>query len=60
MVLGQVIGVEAGRVEPLDLEQALAVDLVQPQARHRLDVVEDPESQCHAASSLVRRLPDAE
>ncbi len=45
MVLGQVIGVEARGVEALDLEQALAVDPIEPQPRDRLDVVEDPESQ---------------
>ena len=33
VVLGQVIGVEAGRVEALDLHQALAVDLVEAAAR---------------------------
>ena len=47
VVLGQVIGVEAGGVEALDLQQPLAVDAVQAQARHRLDVIEDPEAQCH-------------
>jgi hypothetical protein len=45
VVLGQVIGVESGGVEPLDLDQALAVDLIEAQPGHRLDVVEDSESQ---------------
>jgi hypothetical protein len=49
VVLGQVIRVEAGRVEALDLQQPLAIDAVQAQARHRLDVVEDAESQGHGA-----------
>jgi hypothetical protein len=57
VVLGQVIRVEAGRVETLDLQQPLAIDPVQPQARHRLDVVEDAESQGHAVTSV--RLPPA-
>jgi hypothetical protein len=43
VVLGQVIGVEAGRVETLDLEEALAIDPIEPEPRHRLDVVEHPE-----------------
>src|ERR671936_586484 len=54
-VFGQVIRVEAGRVEPLYLQQPLSVDAVQAQSRHRLDLVEDAESQRHRASSLVRR-----
>jgi len=45
VVLGQMVGVEARGVEALDLEQALAIDPVEPQPRDRLDVVEDPESQ---------------
>jgi hypothetical protein len=36
-------GIEPGRVEPLDLEQALTVDLVQSQTRHWLDVIEDAQ-----------------
>jgi len=45
VVLGQVIGVEAGPVEALDLDQALAINLIESLPRHRLDVVEDPEAQ---------------
>jgi hypothetical protein len=45
VVLGQMVGVEARGVEALDLDQALAIDPVEPQPRDRLDVVEDPESQ---------------
>jgi len=45
VMLGQVVGVEAGRVEALDLEQALAVDAIERQPGDGLDVVEDPESQ---------------
>jgi hypothetical protein len=52
-MLGQVIGIEPGGVEAFDLEQALAIDLVEAQPGHRLDVVEDPESQAHAASTLI-------
>src|SRR5262245_51482955 len=53
VMFGQVIRVEAGRVEPLYLQQPLAVDAVQAQSRHRLDMVEDAESKCHGASSLI-------
>ena len=45
VVLGQVIRVEAGAVEALDLDQPLAVDLIESLSRHRLDVVEHSESQ---------------
>ena len=44
-MLGQVIRVEPGGVEPLDLDQALAVDLIEALPRHRLDVIENSESQ---------------
>ena len=47
MVLGQVIRVESGRVEALDLNQPFAVDLVEALPRHRRDVVEDAEAQSH-------------
>jgi hypothetical protein len=40
VVFGQVICLEAGRVEPLNLQQPLAVDAVQAQSRHWLDMVE--------------------
>jgi hypothetical protein len=40
-----VIGVEAGAVEALDLDQPLAVDLIESLPGHRLDVVEHSESQ---------------
>ena len=61
VVFGQVIRVEAGRVEPLYLQQPLAVDAVQAKSRHWLDMIEDAESECHGASSFVRRrgCPDA-
>src|SRR5215510_600878 len=61
VVFGQVISVEAGCVEPLYLQEPLAVDAVQAQPRHRLDMVEDAESECHGASLFVRRrgYPDA-
>jgi len=45
VVLGQVIGVEAGTVETLDLDQPLAIDLIESLTRYRLDVVEHAESQ---------------
>ena len=45
VVLSQVIRGEAGAVQSLDLDQPLAVDLIEPLARHRLDVVEHSESQ---------------
>ena len=51
VVLGQVVGVEAGRVEALDLDQPLAIDLVQALPRHRLDVVEHAESHGHGGPS---------
>ena len=50
VVLGEVVGVEARPLQPLDLDQALAVDLVQPEPGHGLDVVEDAELQSHTAS----------
>ena len=43
VVLGQVIGIEARAVQALDLDKALAVDLIEAQPRHRLDVIEDSE-----------------
>ena len=55
VVLRQVIGMEPGRVESLDLEQALVVDPIEPHTRHRLDVVEDPESQTQVAFSSPTR-----
>lgn len=52
-MLGQVVGVEARGVEALDLEQALAVDPIEPQPRDRLDVIEDPEAQgCYSLSFM--------
>jgi hypothetical protein len=42
--------VEPGLIQALDLDQPFAVDLVQPLSRHRLDVIEDTESQSHTPS----------
>ena len=53
VVLGEVIGVEPGAVERFDLQQALAVDLIQPQAGHRLDVIEDAEREAHTTPSVL-------
>src|SRR5258708_1273929 len=53
VVLGEVIGVDAGRLEALDLDQALAIDLIEAQPGHRLDVVEDPESKTHPPSRFT-------
>ena len=44
-MLSQVMRVEAGAVQSLDLDQPLAIDLIEPLARDRLDVVEHSESQ---------------
>src|SRR5262245_24024644 len=54
-MLGQVVCVEAAHVEALDLVEALPVDPVQTQARHRLDVVEHPELQRHGITSRRSR-----
>ena len=43
VVLGEVVAVEAGLVQRLELEQPLAVELIQGDAGHVLDVVEDAE-----------------
>ena len=44
VVLGQVIGEESRGVEALDLDQPLAIDPVESQPGHGLDVVEHSES----------------
>ncbi len=41
----KVIASHESPVEALDLDQPLAIDLVESQARHGLDVIEDAESQ---------------
>src|SRR5437870_13584545 len=53
VVLRQVVGVKAGGVEALDLDQTLTIDPIEPEARHRLDVIEDPEAQRHASLPRV-------
>src|SRR5262249_30920977 len=47
VVLGEVISVEAGAIEALDLHQPLSVDLVESLARHLLDVNEHSLSERH-------------
>ena len=44
VVFSQVVSMEARRVETLDLEQSLAVDPIEPEPRHGLDMIEHPES----------------
>src|SRR5258705_13609710 len=55
VVLGEVVGVDAGRLQALDLDESLAIDLIETKARHRLDVIEDTESQGHPPSSFTTR-----
>src|SRR5215510_3764331 len=55
VVFGQVIRVEAGCVEPLYLQQPLAVDAVQAQPRHRLRS-EEHTSELQSRGHLVCRL----
>src|SRR4030095_15849790 len=45
VVLGEVIRVEAGRVEALDLREPLAIDAVEAEPGYGLDVVEHAEAQ---------------
>jgi hypothetical protein len=55
MVFRQVIRIKTGLIQALDLRQPTRIDLLQLHARHRLNVVEDPELQCHVAPPYRRQ-----
>src|SRR5207253_2037828 len=55
VMLREVIGIKSRGVEALDLQQALTIDPIEPQSRHRLDVVED--AKFHVAEYMTNFAP---